>query len=357
MRSGAALAAVVLLVSASRAQAQHAPLAGSPAAPDPFAVLREDGRSWSYETALGESLSTLVVPPQGARWLCEVKPWTAPGEAERSSVVCDLDGAAPDGPDTGAAWTLWLVFDQVGVRQVDEQDTDVGDHSKTLGLTFPRKLRGTWKLDEKAPDGARTRVTVREQTANVRGVARKVWVAEAERWAPPIDGKVAAPDRHLVHFVPGLGPVLMCTREGKPGSQYHCLRLTANPPPDSPPASPDSPPAPPQGRVSISSKQAHDPSTLKADDLAAKIASSYLGGVRRCYQAVLAKRPTTRGALTLDFTVNAVGKTTAISVKGVNDGLAGCVATQIAGWRFPIPQSTYAEPRDARFTLGLALAP
>ncbi|HEY0480811.1 MAG TPA: hypothetical protein VGD37_25025, partial [Kofleriaceae bacterium] len=188
MRPGAALAAMVVLVSA-RAEAQQGPragsAAGSAAAPaaaldrgDPFAVLREDGRSWSYEMTSGASLSALVVPPQSHRWRCEVKPWTAPGAAERTSLVCGGDGAAPDGPEPGAAWTFWLVFDQVGVRQLDEPGTDAGDRSKTLGFTFPRTLRGTWKLDDKAPDGARARVTVREQTATVRGVARKVWVAE-----------------------------------------------------------------------------------------------------------------------------------------------------------------------------------
>jgi hypothetical protein len=238
----------------------------------------------------------------------------------------------------------------VGVRQLDERSTDAGDRSKTLGLTFPRKLDGTWTLDENGRDGARTRVTVREETAMVHGVDRRVWVAEAERWAPPAGGQVADPARHLVQFVPGLGPVLMCTKEAKPGSEYHCLRLFADkPPPEGKPA--------PRGRVSISSKQAHDPSTLTARDVAARVASAYLGGVRRCYQAVRASRPTARGALALDFTVNAVGKTWAIAVKGFDDGIAGCVAKQVADWRFPIPQSTYAEPRNARFTLGLALSP
>jgi len=356
MRSGTALAVVILLVSEARAQAPKGPRAGAPA-PDPLAVLREDGRSWAYETAFGESLSSLEVPPQGIRWLCEVTPWTAPGAATRSSIVCDFYHQAPDGPETGADWTIWLVFDEGGVRQLDGRDADAGDRGKTRGLTFPRKLDGTWKLDEKGRDGERTVVTVHEETAKVRGVARKVWVAETERWAAPAGGKVADPDRELVQFVPGLGPVLMCTKQGKPGAKYDCLRLFANQAPETKPP-PETKPAPPQGHVSISSKHAHDPSTLKAEDVAAKAASSYLGGVRRCYQAVLTRRPTTRGTLTLDFTVSSVGKTTAISVEGGgDDGIAGCVAKLVAGWRFPIPQSTYAEPRNARFTLGLALSP
>jgi hypothetical protein len=346
----------MLLVSEARAEAPKSPRPVAPA-PDPLAVLREDGRSWAYETAFGESLSSLAVQPQGIRWLCEVKPWTAPGAVTRSSIACDLYNQAPDGPETGADWTIWLVFDDVGVRQLDGRDADVGDRSKTRALTFPRKLAGTWKLDEKGRDGERTVVTVHEATAKVRGVARKVWVAETERWAAPVGGKVAAPERELVQFVPGLGPVLMCTKQAEPGATYDCLRLFENKAPETKPT-PETKPAPPQGHVSISSKHAHDPSTLKAEDVAAKAASSYLGGVLGCYRVVLARRPTTRAALTLGFTVSSVGKTEAISVEGGgDDGIAGCVAKLVAAWRFPIPQSTYAEPRNARFTLGLALTP
>jgi fluoride ion exporter CrcB/FEX len=96
---------------------------------------------------------------------------------------------------------------------------------------------------------------------------------------------------------------------------------------------------------------------LKAADVGAKIAGAYLGGVRRCYLAALAKQPRARGALSLAFTVNAVGKTTMITVKGFDDGVAGCVAKLVNDWRFAIPQSPYAEPRNARFSIGLALEP
>jgi hypothetical protein len=78
--------------------------------------------------------------------------------------------------------------------------------------------------------------------------------------------------------------------------------------------------------------------------------------VLRCYRDALAKHPGLRGTLRIAFTVNAVGKLDELSVKGV-DEVSGCVAKLAPAWRFPIPQSTYAEPRTARFTIGLGLAP
>lgn len=369
MRSGGALviAAVTLLASSARARADRRedPLASeprvAPVPPDPLAVLREPGRGWVFKRVFGKSLTSLVEPGQEVLWLCEVKPWTAPGPLVRSSLVCDRHPKALDGPESGSEWTIWLVFDDVGVRQLDEETTNAGDRTRTRGITFPRKLEGTWKLDEKGRAGGRTLVSVREDTARVRGVARKVWVAEVQRWDPPVGGKVADPAEYHVQFIPDVGPVLMC--QGRPGPGYECLQLVeAKPPPPPPPPDASKPPAPPPpppppGRVTIASKVAHDPSTLKAADVGAKIASAYLGGVRRCYLAVLAKQPRARGELSLVFTVNAVGKTTMITVKGFDDGVASCVAKLVNDWRFPIPQSTYAEPRNARFTIGLGFAP
>ena len=358
MRSSAALAAVVVVVLASRARADAPsdPLATGPAPADPLAVLRDPSRSWTYELVKGESLAALAPAPGMPRMRCKVAPWDAPGKLARSVIECEV--VAPPGqpaPPAGAATStsLWLVFDDAGVRQVEGRDADVADRSKTRGLTFPRRLDGRWKLDEKGRDGARTQVIVREELAVHRGASRKVWVAEAQRWPPPAGGKVGEPARELVRFVPGEGPVLICSQPANLAPAHLCLRLVD----DAAPAVPPPPPPAPAGRVSISSKQAHDPSTLKAGDVAAKLAAAYLGGVRRCYQVALARRPGTRGTLTLAFTVNAVGKTTAISAKGFDDEIAGCVAKQAAGWRFPIPQSTYAEPRNARFTIVLALAP
>jgi hypothetical protein len=375
MRSGGALAiaAVALLASSARADRQGDPLSTVPAAPDPFAVLREEGRSWTYEPTIGETRSSLAVARQGVRWICEVRPWPAPGAPARSSIACGVEGRTASGPDAGSETMYWLVFEDGGVRQIDSQTTDIRDRSKTLGLTFPRTLTPTWRVDETGREGGRARVSVREETATVRGVARKVWVAETERWASPAGGEVGNPERWIIQFIPGLGPVLMCRQSPVPRSPFHCLRLidhkpppaASQPPPDAsqPPPPPDAsqppppPPPPPPGRVTIASKVAHDPSTLKAPAVAGKIASTYLGAVRRCYVAALAKQPRAKGELSLVFTVNAVGKTTMITVKGFDDGVAGCVAKLVNDWRFPIPQSTYAEPRNARFTIGLGFAP
>jgi hypothetical protein len=109
--------------------------------------------------------------------------------------------------------------------------------------------------------------------------------------------------------------------------------------------------------VSVASKAAHDKSSLSAVAVAAKLTSSYLPGIRRCYEELLRKRPAARGALVLDFTVNAVGRLDDPSVKTADDTLAGCVRGVMTSWRFPIPQSEYSEPRTARFTIDLRLAP
>lgn len=159
---------------------------------------------------------------------------------------------------------------------------------------------------------------------------------------------------------------------GDPGWVHELVLLCGAPasaslswcaPPAAPPAPPAvrpvvPPPVPPEppGTVSISSRQAHDPSSLTANQVVAKIQAAYLGPVRRCYRDALARRPGLRGTLRLDFIVNAIGKVDELSVKGV-DAVAACVGRHAAGWRFPIPQSTYREPRNARFTIGLALAP
>ena len=373
MRSGAALIAVVLLASSAHADSPKDPLATGPgpaeAPADPLAVLRDPSQSWTYEMVKGASIAALASPPGGLpRMRCKVAPWNAPGKLARSVIECEVvtaPGESPPPPGAATSMSLWLVFDDAGVRQLEGRDADVADRSKTRGLTFPRRLAGRWKLDEKGRDGTRTQVIVREEIVPVGGAPRKVWVSEATLWPPPAGGKVSEPAREIIRFAPGVGPVLICSLPAKLAPTHLCLRLVDDGTaivrtPDKPPPpgenKPPPPPAPP-GRVSISSKQAHDPSTLKAADVAAKLASAYLAGVRRCYLAALAKRPAARGALTLGFTVNAVGKTTALSVKGFDDELAGCVAKQAVDWRFPIPQSTYAEPRNARFTIGLALAP
>ena len=348
---------------APRAPKLDDPFARSPSAPDPLAVLREVDRTWLYERVQGESLAKLGPPPsvrEAPRVRCKVVAWPLSGPLAGSHLECEPLGVA-DGP-AGPAWKKHLIFDGVGVREV-EDERELADRSRTGGLTFPRVLDGRWKMDERGAGNRRTQVMVREvardEVAPVRGAAEKLWVAETAKW-PSATPSAKGPDLEVVQLRPGFGPVLLCTKQGL-DSQYQCLRFVEEPPAELPPAGGPAGkprPQPPQAeRVTISKTQTHDPSTLKPAQVTAKISSSYLSAVRRCYQTTLAKRPGARGALTLDFTVNAVGKVEGVSVTGFDTGLAACVQTAVTAWRFPIPMSAYAEPRAARFSVGLALTP
>lgn len=323
---------------------------GTLAAVESLGVLREVDRVWTYERVQGESLAKLERPPNVRaipQVRCKVVAWTVPAPLTGSRLDCEELGA-PGGP-AGSKWSRYLVFDGAGVREVADA-TELTDRSRTGGITFPHALDGRWKLDERGTGGRRTQVLVREETAPVRGAAEKLWVAETTKWPPTTAAHQGpapkATDLEIVQYLPGTGPVLLCTKADRE-SRYQCLRLVEEPPPAR---------RRPAERITISSQQAHDPSSLKAAAVAAKILSTYGPGVRRCYQAVLAKRPGTRASLTIDLTVNAVGKVEAPSVTGSDRGLAACVKATAASWRFPIPMSAYAEPRAAQFSIGLVFS-
>lgn len=358
-----ALGPVARADSPAGAKAPENPLAspsGDPLAPSPgtrgtpgtlsavesLAVLREVGRVWTYEKVQGESLAKLGRLPnvrENPRVRCKVVAWTVPAPLTGARLECAELGA-PGGP-AGPTWSRHLVFDSAGVREL-AAETDLTDRSRTGGITFPRALDGKWKLDERGAGGRRTQVILREETAPVRGASERLWVAETTKWPPP-GPSPKAPELEIVRYLPGTGPVLLCTKT-TPESLYQCLRLVEDPPPAR---------RGPAERISISSQQAHDSSSLKAATVATKILSTYGPGVRRCYQAMLAKQPGARASLTIELTVNAVGKVEDLSVTGSDRGLAACVKATTSSWRFPIPMSSYAEPRAAQFSIGLALSP
>lgn len=97
-------------------------------------------------------------------------------------------------------------------------------------------------------------------------------------------------------------------------------------------------------------------STLTIAKVASKVQSAYLGGVRKCYAATVAKQATAAGTVALVFTVSAVGKTENILVKTFDDDLATCVKSAMGAWRFPIPLGEYGSPQATGFELDLKLA-
>jgi hypothetical protein len=193
-------------------------------------------------------------------------------------------------------------------------------------------------------------VAVHDEVAAVLGAKTALWVAESTSRT----GTAGEPVIAAAAFAPGVGPVLKCTvTRSKHGSTYSCLRRIEEPPPGDP-----TPPKPsPVAVIRVASKTAHDKSSLSAAAVAAKLTSTYMPSIRRCYEALLREKPAARGALVLDFTVNAVGTLTDPAARTAEDTLAACVHGAMASWRFPIPQSAYSEPRNARFTIDLRLAP
>lgn len=115
----------------------------------------------------------------------------------------------------------------------------------------------------------------------------------------------------------------------------------------------------PQGRVTFSGKRAIDDTTLTVDAVAAKVTTTYLAGIKRCYKRRLDVEPSARGTLHLGFSVSEVGRTDATSAKGggIDESVGTCVETQMATWRFPIPKSAGGKPTTAEFEIDLALAP
>jgi hypothetical protein len=89
---------------------------------------------------------------------------------------------------------------------------------------------------------------------------------------------------------------------------------------------------------------------LTVDGMLAKIQSSYISRMRRCYNKGLASDPTLSGKVTLMFTVSAYGR-----VRGAATGIApkvdACLTSALSSWRFP----TTTARKDATFRLKLSL--
>lgn len=339
LRRGHAVAILIALGVPARAHAE-----------DALAVLREVDRAWTFERVTGPELGRLGAEATAAKVRCKVAEVKArPVRARIECATVPADPMATPQPVQG----LTLVFGDKEVRQlVDEDPAQLAARGNAGAFTFPRTLKGSWRYADARPDGARVEVSVHADKMDVAGAPTTVWIAEwtgqpARRAGPRDDVP-----RAVAVFAPGIGPVLRCSIDGTHGApSYSCLRLVAEP------ADPSKPKPRPAPTVAITSKYAQDKSSLSAGAVASKLSAAYLPAVRRCYAELLRKKPAARASLELDFTVNAVGKLADPKAKTGEDALATCVQTAMADWRFPIPQSEYGEPRNARFTITVKLAP
>lgn len=99
------------------------------------------------------------------------------------------------------------------------------------------------------------------------------------------------------------------------------------------------------------------PTTLTPDVVLAKIRAEYMGGVKRCYSVLLKNHGTARGKVMITFTIDPAGAATQGEAHGFADTVDSCITSQIATWRFPVPQDQAGAPTEASFALPLDLVP
>lgn len=100
-----------------------------------------------------------------------------------------------------------------------------------------------------------------------------------------------------------------------------------------------------------------DTSSSEAPEVSRKIASVYLGGLRRCYKDALKRDPSIRGALRLSFTVLENGRTRDGKVTAPDAELGTCVEGLLRSWVFPRPRDADGEPTEATHELTIRLTP
>ncbi len=113
----------------------------------------------------------------------------------------------------------------------------------------------------------------------------------------------------------------------------------------------------PRGRVTVSSKQAFDESTLTPDAVVGKILAAYMAGIKRCYKTYLRQDPAARGRIILSFTVNETGRAVNPKANGFVKEVDTCLDGMMSGWRFPIPKDRDGESTEASFSIGLQMVP
>jgi hypothetical protein len=113
----------------------------------------------------------------------------------------------------------------------------------------------------------------------------------------------------------------------------------------------------PTGRVSISSKRAIDDTTLTVDIVVAKVMSSYMAGIKRCYKRYLDTDASARGKVSLAFSVIESGAANGARASGFAKSVDDCLANVMAGWRFPSPKDKDGERTAASFEIALQLVP
>ena len=94
---------------------------------------------------------------------------------------------------------------------------------------------------------------------------------------------------------------------------------------------------------------------LSVDGMLAKINSTYMQGMQRCYVKGLAQDNSLQGKVTIVFTVNPWGRVSG-TVTGIAPKVDSCITNQLSTWRFPAPRTAKDQPTQATFKINLLLA-
>jgi hypothetical protein len=113
----------------------------------------------------------------------------------------------------------------------------------------------------------------------------------------------------------------------------------------------------PAGRISVSTKQSFDDTSLSADVVLSKIQTVYMAGLKRCYKQYLNKDASARGKVVLSFKVTESGNTVNGQANGFASEVDACIAAQMGGWRFPVPKDKDGDASEASFSIALQLVP
>lgn len=97
--------------------------------------------------------------------------------------------------------------------------------------------------------------------------------------------------------------------------------------------------------------------TLDPNQVARRIRSRYLRGIKLCHERVLKVNPKAGGRVQLRFTVGPTGRVTRSSAKGFDPTVDACIEGQMRRWRFGTPKSEEGQPSSADFSIPLVLKP
>jgi hypothetical protein len=83
---------------------------------------------------------------------------------------------------------------------------------------------------------------------------------------------------------------------------------------------------------------------VEADGVLAKLKTTYLSGITRCYELLLASNQRARGPVALAMPMTASGRVDRATARGVAPALEQCIERLTTAWEFPMPRDDRGEP-------------